>query len=221
MSICYGLRLTPCEIDASANPQDFLHLFKDLIRTYDLKDYALGHEKLNKFGEPTKPHFHFNFLCDANKQAIQTHIRRWYMYKIKGKTMYALTRYPEPDNFNRWFRYVAKEKLLRKLCNGFTDAEFDEMELLAKDERKRSIKFNIEKRELCMQKQTLYDKYAKKIDEDKNLIPTYKNIWLKFLELYTIDKKVINTLSIKGYTHLYMLTRKHITPLKFYQLSNP
>lgn len=219
MTTCFGLRLTPCEIDPSANRLHFIHLFNDLIRTYNLVDYALGWEQLNKYGEPTKPHYHFNFLADGNKQAIQTHIRRWDMYRIKGNTMYALTRYSEPDDFNRWFRYVAKEKLLRKYCKGFTDLELDEMELLAKDERKRSISYNLEKRQSLLEKKTLYDKYS--IEIEKTNLKTFKSVWLKFLELYVRDRKIINPSTIKGYTNLYLLQKKYITHEQFFADNNP
>lgn len=235
MSICYGLRLTPCQIDPSANPMKFIYLFKDLIRQYNLIDYALGFEKLNKYGEPTKPHFHFNFLCDAEKATIQTYIRRFEMFVIKGKTMYALSRHPEPDDFNRWFRYVAKEHLLRKYCKGFSEKELDEMVLLATDERKRSIAFNLEKRTFLLQKQTLFDRFSNKIDKllqsnsadisgNNNVmvdVYSYRNIWIHFLKLYIKEKNAINPQTIKGYTNLYLLTRQLITPTQFFEKNNP
>lgn len=223
MCICFSLRLTPQEIDPSANPASFIHLFKGLIRTYNIKDYALGWEKLNKYGEPTKPHYHFNFIADAKKETIQTFVRRYDSYTIKGKTMYAVSRHPEPDDFNRWFRYVAKENLVRSMCKGFTTTELNEMEMLAKDERKRSVAFNINKRKIALEKNTLYDKYEKKLDIyfNKSKQPqTYKTVWLRFLYLYVEDRKSINPQTIKGYTNLYLLQNKCITHEQFFMANN-
>lgn len=221
MSICYSLRLTPPKIDASARHVDFLPIFKDLMHKYSLEDYALGYEKLNKYGEPTLAHFHFNFLADAKKETIAAYIRRMDRFNIKGKEMYALSCHAEPDDYARWFRYVAKERLLRKFCKGFTEKELNEMEILAKDERARSVKYNIEKRELIREKSTLYDRYSKEIVNNlKKEEMNYKRVWLGFLKLYIRDKKVINPLCITGYTHLFQLSHKIITQEEFFRVHN-
>lgn len=215
MCICFSVRLTPSAIDASLNHLVFIQVFRDLINKYEPRDYALGYETLNKYGEPTAPHYHFNFICDAKKKTIQTFIRRMDNFVIKGNTMYSVSRHPEPDDYDRWFRYVAKERLLREFCKGFTEDELDKMELLAKDERKRSIKYNIEKRQFALEKQTLYDRYSKLIKSNN-----FRDIWIEFLQLYILDKKVINPNTIKGYSYLYMLQKKLITPEAFFEKNN-
>lgn len=223
MSICYSLRITPIKIDPSGsqNPGIFILIFKELIYKYSIENYALGYEKLNKYGEKTHPHFHFNFLSDAKKETIAAYIRRMDGWNIKGKEMYALSVYPDPDDYDRWFRYVAKEKLIRKFCSGFTEKQLDEMELLAKDERARAIKYNIEKRELLLKKSTLYERYSKELCNSlqKNEMD-YKSIWLGFLKLYIRDLKVINPSSITGYTFLFQLQQKVISEEEFFAAHN-
>lgn len=216
--MCYSLRLTPSKIDPSGNPMNLIHMINSCIGTYKLKDYALGFEKLNKYGEATAPHFHFNFLCDSTKEAIAQWVRRYPLYNIKGNAMYSLSRHPDPDDYYRWFRYVFKERSLRKHCKGFTTEEMDKMELLAKDERARSVKFNVEKREQLIKKSTLYERYAKKLDK---LFPLkkidYKKIWLKLLSFYVEDKKAVNPQTIKGYTWLYLLKTGVLSNEQFYE----
>lgn len=212
----FSLRITPSEIDSSANPQSFLLLFKVLIRQYDIQEYATGWEILNKYGEPTKPHYHFNFLADAKKETIGAYIRRWPPHVIRGNNMFALCKYSTIEDYKRWFRYVAKEKLILKMCKGFTTEEWEQMQLVAKDERKRSIKYNLEKREYVLKKSTLYDRYKKQLKGT-----SYREIWLEFLNLYIKDKKIINPATIRGYTNLYMLEKKYISSLEFFLMHNP
>lgn len=222
MSYCFSLRLTPSAIDPSANPNEFKHLLRELIFHYKLTDYATCFEKFNKYGEPTAPHFHFNFLADAKKEAIAQKIRRWENYKIKGNKMYCLQRHADPDDFNRWFRYIFKENYLKSLTKGFSDEDIEKMQLLAKDERKRSVEKNCQHREKLRETSTLFDRFAKKVDiyfKDGATI-NYKQVWIKLLELYIEDKRTVSPKTIQGYTYLYLLTRKHISNLEFYNCHN-
>lgn len=220
MSVCCSIRLTPVLIDPSANWERFLPIFKCLAKTYDLEKYILCFEKKNKYGEPTHPHFHFNFETDASKEAIQAWIRRWPSFKIKGNKMYSVSRFAEPRDYDRWYRYCCKEWVLEKHTKGFSKPELEKMKLLAKDERARAIEYNIKKRDDRHKKDTLFNRYSKTI-RDNLKKSDYKSIWIAFLQCYKADDRAINPLTLKGYTYLYQLKEGFITDEDFFYLQNP
>ncbi len=220
MSICYSIRLTPVFIDPSAAHGRFLTFFSCLAKTYDLDKYALCYEKKNKYGEDTYPHFHFNFETYASKEAIQAWVRRYPTFKIAGNKMYAVSRHPEPKDYDRWYRYCFKERILREHCAGFSEDEMDELELLAKDERARAVEYNCQKRERGKAKDTLFQRYSKIIREAKTK-KDYKSIWLALLQCYKDEDRTINPQTIKGYSYLYQLKEGFITDDAFFHLQNP
>lgn len=218
----YSLRITPEEISKDAAPKAYKHLFRDMIKQYQLSVWALAWEKLNKYLEDCKPHYHFNFITEAPKPTIRAFITRWSDFgQIKGKNAYSLSAYTEPDDASRWWRYCFKERCLE---HSGLDALYDisNISLLAVDERKRSSLWNIEKRENLEKKTSQYCRYEKKVEAyaKKNNV-NQQIIFCKFLELCISDNKTINHKQLLGWTHLYLLKHNFMTPVDYYKLYLP
>lgn len=222
------LRITPCEIlDISKVSQPDLMLFhtglKQILQESD-GDYVACYERLNKFGEATKPHFHANFeyadniLKNTLAKRIKTVFTKLGLPKFKGNKHYSLAIVPEPEDYHRWYRYCFKENYIKSLTK--TDINIDELILLAKDERKRSVQANVENREKTITKITLYDR-LKTFLEKQNLKKgtTRKKVFCHVLNYYKTEKKALNANTMRGYTDLYMIEKEWITPEMYYDLN--
>ena len=229
----FGLRLTLGEIfnkpDDQLEPmhkQRITYLLKHLIRekvTPDT-DYVLGIEKLNKFGEITKKHYHFNFYSDDSKETLRKSIVRKsdeLEYKLKGNKMYCLQSFPEPDDYFRWFRYCMKEKYSKKFTR-YTQEEgapsLDELEMMAKDERKQTVLANKKVREKQLDKRTYFDKIKKHLE--KMDLKTEHDIYIEITKYYVKDGKPVNSQTIQGYTNNYMIMKNLMTYEEFYQINH-
>lgn len=219
MAEYFQLRFTPLLMDPSLNPSHCLEVFHQLIKTYNLTEYALCFEKQNKYLEPTHHHFHFNFQCFKKKETIRTQFLRICDNELgkhpKGNTQYMLQCLAEPDDIERWWRYIFKENPILKLCKSFTEKEIEEMTLVARDERKRAAKHWLAKRDTKEERQTMFQRYSAEIKK-QDIIMNYKNVWLAFLKLYMENDNAINPKTLQGYTHLFLLKEKIITPEEFY-----
>lgn len=214
----YSLRLTPGKISDS-HPKHYRLLFKELLKQYDIRSWALAWEKLNKYLEPCDPHYHFNFITDAQKETVRSYITRWNLFgNIKGKTCYALSSYIQPEDEQRWWRYCFKEECLGH--RGLEDVvDLSNISLLATDERKRSAVWNVEKREKIDSKKSQFERYEKHVEQfAKKHNINQQIIFCKFLELVVSDKKSVNHKQLLSWSHLYMLKHNYLTPIQYYNL---
>lgn len=201
-------------------------LIADIVREKIVPDtnYVLAYERKNKYGEQTHYHYHFNFESDTPKETLRKWITRCAEkkeYKLKGKECYCFQQHNNVDDYHRWFRYCLKENYNKKYtCYKPEDGEpsLDELILLAKDERERSIKSNCERREKMNSKQTYFDKIVEQL-EGKDL-KTMKEIFIFIARYYVEDGKPANPTTIKGYTYNYMLMKNLISYEKFYDMYN-
>lgn len=210
----YSLRITPEEFNIPFNEA------LQIITVYfinggkaDADNYITADEQKNKFGEPTKRHFHFNFLSDSKKDTLQKGIRAFYSergYVCKGNRCYSLQQCDEPEDFGRWFRYCMKEKYIKKLSSS-SEIDFDKLEILAKDERQQSIKHNLANRAKLMDKNTLYDKIVMDLEKQDPRPADFKSIWSFIVAYYVKEKKPVNLNTIKGYTITYCISTGLIT----------
>lgn len=229
----FGLRLTlgeifgiPEEAIQDSHKHTLMHLIRYLISEYVCKedDYILAAERLNKFGEATKYHYHFNFISDMKKESLRKQIVRKsdeLGFKLKGNKTYCLQCFPEPNDYHRWFRYCLKEKYIKKFTKYTPDENaptLKELEMLAKDERKQTINANIAVRKKSLDKKTYFDKIVKHLE--KKDLKTKKDIFISITKYYVDDGKPVNPMTIKGYTHNYMIMKKLMSYDTFYQLYN-
>lgn len=189
--------------------------FRMLIRSYKIKNHSCGFEELNKYGEPCDPHFHFNFYVEIDrvnpKRCIQDKLRRWYEaneLELKGNKQWSLQIVEEPDDYFRWLRYPLKEKRIKELCGvELTEDRWEELENLAKQERKDTIEKNILQREKIRNK----DNFKLKIYGFINKVYEYVNkeeitdkmIWIQIFNFYKTEGRPINFGTIDGYVILY------------------
>jgi len=222
------LRITPAEVlDVSKCSTFDLKLFvsglKEIVLASD-GDYVCCYEKLNKFGEPTKPHFHATFeyadaiLKNTLAKRIKNIFIKWGLPKFKGNKQYSLQIVSEPKDYSRWFRYGLKEKAIPDLTK--YNGDLKTLTLLAKDERIRSQQFNVEKREKQLQKSTMYSRLEEFLDT-KNLKKgtTRKVTFCYVCEYYGREEKAHNPNTMRGYADLYMLKKKWITASQYYDMN--
>ncbi len=195
---------------------NFIMLFKYLIRTKNIDTYALCEEKIDKFGNETTKHFHFNFLHTDSKETMRTYILRKLEkqdIKLRGNKQYMLQAITEPEDFSRWMRYCFKEKILEyKIEEEMFDADLQTK--LAKDERARSIEHNKKVAEKQKEKSTFYDRMEKSLI--KKGLKDKIDIFIAMVEFYQAEKKSVPSTTIDGYVVLFMLNQKIITPRQYY-----
>ncbi len=230
----YSLRITLGKVFNLKSDEDITaehrhlvcYLIADIIREKVITDtaYVLAVEKTNKYGEPTHYHYHFNFESECEKETLRKWLTRTAEkkeYKLKGKESYCLQQHNNVDDYGRWFRYCLKENYLEKLTKYLPEPDepsLEELSILAKDERKRVIKANCERREKMNSKMSYFDKIVEQLEKEE--LHTKKEIFIFITKYYVEDGKPVNPMTIKGYTNNYMLMRKLITYEQFYELHN-
>lgn len=171
-------------------------MFKALKRYISNKYYTegtklmstAGLEELNKYGEPCHQHIHFNFHyepCDLlnPKRALVSWLRNHAEksgFELRGVATWCVQFFPDPEAFNdemRFWRYPLKERPIPALCHLPDDHEptLEELTLLARDERQRSIEANIIARDKAISRVTFKDKLFESLNLTFNpdsLLPT-------------------------------------------------
>ena len=222
------LRIHPAETlgktDEELSKDEMLLFYKSIeeIVTKSDGNYTVGFEKLNKYGEPTKHHYHVCYeLADTVlKNTLAKSIKKVFtkngLPQLRGNSMYSLQVLPEPEDYERWIRYPLKERCVRTLTK---IEDLDRLEMVAKDERRRSIQANCLQREKIRQTKSFYDKMEEKLLKDKVEYKTHKEIFIAMCKYYADQKKGINYRTIDGYANLFMVTHKLITYDHFYELN--
>lgn len=111
-------------------------------------DYILCCEKYDKYGKETKHHLHMN--CYSDKDLKKDTVQRWfrtyladiYEISVKGNKDYAIAVKSQPDDEDRWWRYILKEKGAKVYCSPSKKEFVLNNMSLAIDERKRTIELN-------------------------------------------------------------------------------
>lgn len=175
---------------------------------------SCGLEMLNKYGEPTLPHVHYNFYYEQHelidpKRSLVSVCRKYadkHEFALRGPQAWCLQLFPEPEDIeheNRWFRYPLKENMI----NHLTSLQLRELQPFARDERTRSVEANCIARDKARDKVQFKDKLFSYL---KNKLipkppPNHNEIWVTICEYYKQEGKPINFTTISGYTVLYQL----------------
>ena len=221
----YSLRVTPHEFNCPFGLS--LGIVKRLLKKKTVENdmYILADEKLNKFGESAHHHWHFTFISEDTKESLQRWIKRQYAkmeYICKGDKCYALTCCDEPKDLKRWYRYCMKEKYIPQYTKltEWTKEELDALELCAKDERKTTISLNLAKRAKQQNKTTMFDKLEKHLNSLKKELKTFRSINIEIIKYYVSQGHSLNVKTVDGYTNLYMIRKKLLTPEAFYDINH-
>lgn len=202
------------------------YLIADIVREKisPESNYVLAYEKKNKYGEDTHYHYHFNFESDIEKETLRKWITRTAEkkeYKLKGKECYCFQQHNNVDDYHRWFRYCLKENYSKRHTHYAPDQgepSLEELIILAKDERKRSVQSNCQRREKMNSKLSYFDKIV--MEMEPHDLQTKREIFIFITKYYVEDNKPVNPMTVKGYTYNYMLTKKLLTYEQFYDLHN-
>ena len=199
-----------------------------LISVIDIEDSSTqltcGVEELNKYGEPCDPHFHLNVYFDPPDlkdplRSAKEFLKRNAIelgFRLKGNKVWSCTLVEEPKDFERWIRYPLKEKPVRAFCKNVPDLEQKAID--AKHERQTTVENNILKREKAIDKQSFKDKLFLHLE---NLdLKNHQDIWIAILNYYSDQGKSVCFKTINGYTILYQLHLKLITPIQAYIMRN-
>lgn len=174
--------------------QDLMNYFKGFG---DIEHIAGTMEKLNKFGEATSPHYHINLVLDDHirdfkKDSFQAWFRRR-PYLPKGNKCYAISVVGDPEDENRWWRYLLKENdnpFLNDFPNDFK-CDFLLHAAMAKDERKIQIERNIASRERALQNDSFRLKCYNHVNEIlQNTDPSNRQIYCEIIRYYIQNNKV-------------------------------
>ncbi len=226
----FQLRITNSQ---NRTPQKVYLLIKHLIRDLELEHYTCGEEKLNKYGEPCDPHFHFNFQAHIErvnpKRCIQQNCRNFMAKRdaeMKGNKAWSLQMVEEPEDYDRWSRYTLKENPLFEFCSQYKTKEHQsliEQIHLAKLERTDSIAANVLHREKIRNKNALKDtmyKYISELPVPPGLPPSHQFIWESIFNFYKKEERPINFITISGYTNLWLADNGHLSASCAYKLQN-
>lgn len=191
------------------------HMIKAFLKRqkFVVERYVYGIERVNKWGEQVSPHIHYKFETNVEikKNTLQKSFREFmkaYGYPVSGVKHYAIMLDIQPDDEERWWRYVLKEE---GACIGCSSnmSEFVPNNLpLAVDERKLQIKRNLEARERYLDKDSfkgkMFDHFSTELKinqkrqffielikyyQEKNKVPPFSK-----LEEYWIDYQILTGL---------------------------
>lgn len=219
----YSLRITPSKFNTDFKKT--LFIIKKILKRKDTDNslYIFADEKINKFGEETHRHWHFNFISDTTKESLRRWILRQFAdreMKITGNDSYSFSDYAEPDDIKRWVRYLMKEKWVPSLSklDEFSAEDIQNMELMAKDERKRSIEFQIKKREQHNSKKTVLDRLKKHFE--KKDLKTFRDVWLEISKWYQSEGLAGDPRTMDRYSYQILLHSKIITHEEFFDMTH-
>lgn len=169
---------------------------------FKMTKYLYGFETKNKFGEDTQPHIHFKFEIDedAKKNTLQKSFKTYMSnlgIELKGVKHYAIILTAQPEDEDRWWRYVLKEE--GAITGGNMDPEWVSLnKALAIDERKLQIKRNCEARARFLENDSFKGKmYLHLKDELK--IETEREFYIAMIDYYKSKSKTAPFSKIRDY----------------------
>jgi len=224
------LRVTPafCTDPSLATPFHIKHHVVNYLGKENCETFAGCTERLNKFGEHTHLHYHFNItgdFPDLRKDSFQAWFRRR-PFGPKGNKSYSFKMVGDPEDENRWHRYLLKE--------GFSGLqEHDDIPLfpedfdcelnkaLAQDERKIQIQRNLDARERMLNnssfKTVMFEDILQELQKENNGT-TFKffDVWFLLQGYFRHKGKVVPYDSMFNYTYDFMITYGIITPSQYF-----
>jgi len=170
----------------------------EYFKKYGDVEYVAGVvEHLNKFGEETNVHWHINLVLDSHiadfrKDSFQAWFRRR-NYLPKGNKCYSIAITADPDDENRWWRYLLKENS-DTFVNNFPDDfkhEFDIQVAMAQDERKLQIERNVLARDRALLNDSFRLRCYNAINQyNEDVAPSDRTIFCDIMRYYMSNNKV-------------------------------
>lgn len=180
-----------------------------------------GFEKLNKLGEPAKPHIHIHIATEKNIAAIRRAFQRHDMYKersIKGNELYSLAEEKDVNDYCRFFRYVYKQGgrvKFREILPPDFDLHIEEK--CAKEEYASMVKFNQAKRDKALAP-TNCDKLMEYLESLEEKLITDVDILEKMIQYYADRGSAANRQTLLGYLNTYKIRNGIMTSRQMAEL---
>lgn len=215
--------MTHCEIRFThehfeINDDKCVSLLKAFLKKqkFEIRDYIYGIERIDKWGEKTKAHIHFKFESgyDIKKNTLQKNFRefmRAYGFPVSGVKHYAIMIESQPDDEDRWWRYVLKEEDALIGCNEGMKKFVEENMALAQDERKRQIQKNREARDRFLDKDSFKGKMFQYFTAELT-ITTEREFYIELIKYFQAKSKVPPFSKIKDYWRDYQIQTGLMTP---------
>ena len=182
-----------------------------------------GFETKNKHGEFTKPHFHIRFTSGHQKEAMRKALRELWkeIFDVypSGNSVWKFTLVIRVENDRKFWQYPLKQYLDWQGLHGppkedeeeyvvdyinVPENEVKEMMLTSNAEWKTTCEVNNAKASRKEEKDTLYDRLEKKLDEGEGTLE-------EIIQFYMNENRPINDQTVVGYYNLYRLKRKRLT----------
>lgn len=222
------LRVTPefCEEPEICRPHLFLPDVLEYLEKYgEVENYAWCAESKNKFGEATHPHYHINivaYLEDFNKQSFQAWFRRRPMLP-KGNKCYAISLCGDPEDEDRWWRYLLKDQpstLQHMGCKEHLPAEFrQDLEThwrMACDERKLQVQRNLAARDRALQNDSFRLRCYNAVHEHNP--SSDREIFASIIRYYMSNNKVPPFNTGMNMVYDYKCTFNLMSPEEYYDM---
>lgn len=203
--------------------------------------YTYGRETLDKSGDLCKPHIHFHFDIDpvsfrSLREWFQSFALKEFDITLKFNSVWCFQE-KEPDTLKDAFSiygYPLKTQSADELTNltlnninNIIDPSATNpltLKLLRRDAHTvflRTSQKNKLYKSQSADKKSLYQKLEKYVLENQPPIICHKSIWITILNYYQSQNKAICPKTLNGYTLLYLLNQKYLTPEIFYALNSP
>lgn len=235
------ITLDPSRNATNDHVRSLLAHFKNrwIAKQDDGAEFTCGFEQFGKLGQPVSEHFHLHLYFESPDLKDPLRSAREFLkrtatergFKLKGNKQWVCTLVGEPKDYDRWIRYPLKEQPCATFCSlNFPVSTLKTMHEFAREERKRSIELNILKQEKLADKISFKDKLFKHLDglhtaqhkDDPQVydLPNHQTIWTSILIYYTEQGKSVCFNTINGYTILYQLHIRVLSPEQCYVMRN-
>lgn len=202
--------------------------FKDeiidpLIKHLDPEDWKVCYETEDKYGEPTAGHYHINIYTkiEIKKDTLQSWIRSTYkIYEIKGNACYSIKFTEDPEDEQRWWRYLYKQKpncVYSDQFNIWKNITPIQAQM-AQDERQLQIKRNRKARAKYEIKETFRQQmFAKMMDENLSQV---KKIFVRIIKYYQDDNRTPPFTNLDNIVQDFLLYSQQITSEQYYDFTH-
>jgi len=224
------LRITPSMTTDPSLCKTFL-MIQPLVEWFgqeDIATFCVASETTNKFGEETHPHWHINITGDFSKDIRKDSFQAWFRrrpFHPKGNKSYSFKIVGDPEDEERWHRYLLKEG---RPLQGFKsipmfpeDFDLDLQRALAMDERKIQIKRNIDARERMLNnssfKHIMFQDILRELQKESiGTIISFYDVWILIQGYFRHKGKVVPYDSLSNYVYDFMITYNILTPSQYF-----
>lgn len=189
----------------------------------ELHYYAVTRETQNKFGEPTKPHYHINICADTGEKFTVENFQKWFRkrpFLPSGNKAYSFKLVGDPDDEDRWWRYLLKEKGAKLIESKFPpDFDISLNTIMAQNERDEQIKKNVEARDRLLRNDSFRLKaFAALQKKYENKCPQNRQIFGDLVRYYQEKNKIPPFNSLLNMVFDYKVHTKEIEPETYFDI---